>query len=86
MKRGETLGAFVSVATEPSGDAAKDAFYGGGVKTGNILSVMVFADDPKDILFGEVLASDVKVTCVPRDEDFIKEYFPGLPVIEWAPE
>jgi hypothetical protein len=30
--------------------------------------------------------SDVKVTCVPKDEDVIKQYFPGLPVIEWQPE
>jgi hypothetical protein len=86
MQRGETLRAFVSVATESSGDTAKDAFYGGGVKTGRVLTVMALSKNFKSSLYGKVLASDVKVTCVPKDDAFMKEFFPWLPVIDWEPE
>jgi len=86
LARGETLKAHVSLATESSGDTAKDAFYGGGVKTGRVLSLMILADDPKGMQFGKVVASEVRVTCKPREADLIKEYFPNLPVIEWEPE
>jgi hypothetical protein len=86
LQRGESLRAFVSIASENTGDSMKNAFFGGGVKTGKVLSVMTFEKDPRMSLYGKVLASDVKVTCVPKDDDFIKEYFPELPTIDWDPE
>jgi hypothetical protein len=33
-----------------------------------------------------VRASEVKVRCVPKEDDFIKDYFGGLPTIDWEPE
>jgi hypothetical protein len=33
-----------------------------------------------------VAASDVKVTCVPRDSDSVRKYYPNLPELEWKPE
>jgi len=33
-----------------------------------------------------VLASDVKVTCIPKDTDFVKQYFAWLPELDWEPE
>jgi hypothetical protein len=86
LKRGETLRASVSIATESSGDSARDAFYGGGIKTGDTLQVMSFSADSKDNLYGKVLASDVHVICVPKDEEFVKKYFPDLPAIPWEAE
>jgi hypothetical protein len=86
LNRGEKLRASVNIATERSGNSAQDSFFGGGVKTGKVLSVMVLSAEPKLRLYGNVLATDVRVTCVPRDDDFIREYFPGLPIIDWEPE
>jgi hypothetical protein len=86
LRKGETLRAFISLATETSGDALKDAFYGGGVKTGKVLSLTVFGENPKDTMFGKVLASQVRVTCVPKEDDFIKKHFSDLPVVQWEPE
>lgn len=84
LKRGETLRAFVNIAAESSGDTAKDSFLGGGVKTGKIL--MAFSEELKPSLYGKAMAADVKVTCVPKDDEFTKQYFPGLPILEWEPE
>jgi hypothetical protein len=33
-----------------------------------------------------VLASEVKVVCVPREADYVKQYFAWLPEIDWEPE
>ena len=33
-------------------------------------------------LSGYVVLQDVKITCIPRDSDFVKEYFPSLPAID----
>jgi hypothetical protein len=32
-----------------------------------------------------VSMGDVNVTCVPRDDDFVKKHFPGLPETDWHP-
>jgi len=34
---------------------------------------------------GYVANDDVRVICVPRDNEIVKEYFPELPEIEWLP-
>jgi hypothetical protein len=84
LKRGETLRAIVSIATESTGNTVQDALMGGGAKTGKVLTVMAFA--PKISLYGKVLASDVRITCVPKGDAFIQEHFAWLPVIVWEPE
>jgi hypothetical protein len=33
-----------------------------------------------------VLASNVKVTCVPSENESVKNYFPWLPQIDWEPD
>jgi len=86
LNRGEKLRAFVSVATESSGNSARDSFFGGGVKTGGVLTVMAFSTEPKLGLYGKVLASEVKVRCVPKDDDFIRQFFPQLTAIDWDSE
>jgi len=39
----------------------------------------------RDGLWGEIEAAKVRVTCVPRDIDFVRTYRPGLPEIPWDP-
>jgi hypothetical protein len=58
--------------------------FGGGAKTGKVLTV--FSTEPKLALYGQVLASEVRVTCVPKDDDFTNEYFAWLPTLNWEPE
>jgi hypothetical protein len=86
LNRGTKLRASVSVAEESSGNSAKDAFFGGGIKTGRLLRVMGFSEEQKLNIYGNVLASDVKVSCVPRNDDFIRSYFPNLEALDWDPE
>jgi len=38
-----------------------------------------------DAPFGDVLSTDVAVTCVPRESDLVAKYFPDLEEIEWRP-
>ncbi len=33
-----------------------------------------------------VRTPDIKVTCVPKDTESVKQYFAWLPEIEWEPE
>lgn len=37
-------------------------------------------------LFGQVMLSQVKVSCVAKDEPWIQQYYSWLPVLEWEPE
>lgn len=36
-------------------------------------------------IFGEVDAEKVRVTCIPRDTEFVRKYFPDLPEIDYEP-
>jgi hypothetical protein len=45
-----------------------------------IFQVASLVDEP---LFANVRASDVRVTCVPRQNEFVREYYPNLPEIEY---
>jgi hypothetical protein len=47
---------------------------------------MGFSEEQKLNIYGNVLASDVKVSCVPRNDDFIRSYFPNLEALDWDPE
>ncbi len=39
-----------------------------------------------DKLWGDIEESKVRVTCVPRDSEFVKKWYPTLPEIEWDPK
>jgi hypothetical protein len=41
---------------------------------------------PKVPGVGRVFMSEVKVTCVPRQSEFMQQYFANLPVVDWEPE
>ncbi len=79
LKRGEKLKTMVSRA---SAVGSASVFFGGTAKDERVLSVMLV-----DTLESwNVLAADVKVTCVPKDTESVKQYFAWLPEIEWEPE
>jgi hypothetical protein len=37
------------------------------------------------LIYGTVDADKVRVTCVPRDSEFVREYFPDLPELKYEP-
>ncbi len=41
--------------------------------------------DTNENLWGEVEADKVRVTCVPKDNDIVRKYFPGLAEIDFKP-
>jgi hypothetical protein len=85
LRKGEKLRATVARANVSDvfyGYAAAAEALGGSAKNENTLSVML----PGTYESWNVLASDVKVVCVPRESEDVKKYFPGLPEIEWEPE
>lgn len=80
LKRGDKIKAIVSLATKEP----ESGLYGalaGRQKDPELLEVIIVR-----VGFGTCLASQVKVTCVPRQDDVIKQYFPWLPEFEWEPE
>ncbi len=78
LRKGEKLRAIVRQAT--------NAFYGGlGSSAMNgMLSVTPLGIDGFESW--NVRASDVKVVCVPKEADYVKQYFEWLPEIDWEPE
>jgi cellobiose-specific phosphotransferase system component IIA len=47
----------------------------------NILSIISM----NPVFWGEVQAEKVRVTCVPKDKEFVRKYFPDLPEVEYEP-
>jgi len=81
LQRGEKLKARVRQSTAFSGSSAM-ALLGSSEKNEKVLSVTLL--DTYELW--DVLASDVKVMCVPKDDETVKRYFPGLQEIDWEPE
>ena len=46
-------------------------------------SVLSFMSYKEPIIFGEIEADKVHVTCVPKDSKILREYFPDLPELEY---
>ena len=46
-------------------------------------SVLFFMNYEEPIIFGEIEAAKVRVTCVPKDNKIVREYFPNLPEVEY---
>jgi len=46
-------------------------------------TLLIFGRDPS--LWGEVQADKVRVTCVPQDDDLVRDFFPDLPEVEYEP-
>jgi hypothetical protein len=77
LRKGEKLRAIVRQATT-------SAFYGG--LGSSAMNGMLSVTPSGTYESWNVLASDVKVVCVPSENEFVKEYFPRLPEIDWEPE
>ena len=69
------------------GNWREDAAILMGIPAGGeeILSIMWEEVGPK-MKFGFVKASAIKVTCVPRDNTLVRQYFPDLGELPWKPE
>jgi hypothetical protein len=80
LGRGETMRATVRISTESSGNTLQDRLSGGGIQNAKVLSLM--GQDDEGFFYGYLSASDVRVTCVPKNVKYVKEYFPRLPTIE----
>jgi hypothetical protein len=83
LRKGETIRGQVSRYKEPR---MMEAIIGGPDE--DILYIMwssssIWASPPGS---GYVETSAVKVTCVPRDNNLVHEYFPDLQEIAWEPE
>lgn len=48
--------------------------------------MLLFLQKGNEEISGKIEASKVKVTCIPRDNEFRKKYYPNLREIEWKPE
>jgi hypothetical protein len=86
LKQGETIKGNVWP------EIKQNAFYGDQGKSGVLFIISdqldLFWDneDVKDAKLpgvGRVFAKEVKVTCVPRQSDFMRQYFANLPVLDW---
>jgi hypothetical protein len=86
LKRGETFRGSASIAKERPSNSSLAALMGGSVKNPKVLQVSALGKDGEDILYGKVLAADVRVTYVPKNADYINKYFAGLPTFDWEPE
>lgn len=75
LRRGEKLRAIV----RRSSAGGLGEIPGGGLLSVTPLGAGTFES-------WNVVASDVKVTCVPRDSEAVKQYFPWIPEIDWEPE
>ena len=74
LKKGESV---------RGGVTEQDASFGlraMGKERKPILNFMNF----KDKIWGEIEKEKVSITCVPRDNDLVREYFPDLPEIEYT--
>ena len=83
LGRGDKIRASVSLARESTGNSLRDGLLGGPSKSKDILDVVTLGEDS---FYGQMRLSDVKITCIPRDEDYIRKYFAGLSEFEWDPE
>ena len=88
LRKGEKLRATVTIA------GANDVFYTAAAALGGTTMSAMNQDRVLSVTPSgtyelyeswNVLASDVKVVCVPNESEFVKEYFHGLPEIDWEP-
>jgi hypothetical protein len=89
LNKGETIKGTVGTETKQS------ALYGDRIKTDVLFIISDELDfylgdedvkKPKVPGVGRVFMSEVKVTCVPRQSEFMQQYFANLPVVDWEPE
>lgn len=82
LSKGESMRGYVHLTKDRTG------FYGIGSdapsRPADDDPLLSFSTHDQFGLF--VRLADVKVTCVPRESDLVKQYFPNLPDIEWQPE
>ena len=78
LKRGEVIRGHVSRHVRTNREAMS------GIPVQDVLSIISFASG--ELEDGFVEASAVKVTCVPHDNNLVRQYFSDLPEIPWEPE
>ena len=75
LKKGESIRGKI----KKEGDSITAALLGQEYKP--VLRFMSYHEEP--LIFGEIEAEKVHVTCVPKDNKIIREYFPDLTEIEY---
>lgn len=80
LAKGETL--FGTVRLEKTTQGLVEVLRGEEQPKEKNEELFIMTRPPRQI-FGYVAKAHVKVTCVPRENDFVKENFPNLPEIPW---
>jgi hypothetical protein len=78
LHRGEKIRGHVSLANSQNSFPV----LLGGVKSTDTLDVST----DEELFWGKVKLAEVRVTCVPRNHEFVRQNFQWLPEIEWEPE
>ena len=83
LKKGESLRCHVSRKEYNFLNSFIEQFSSavGATPKYNILSILSM----NPVFWGEVQAEKVHVTCVPKDKEFVRKYFPDLPEVEYEP-
>jgi hypothetical protein len=76
LKKGESIRGKVEISNK--GDYLAAAILGQEYR--HVLSFMSYKEP---IIFGEIEADKVCVTCVPKDNELVREYFPNLPELDY---
>ena len=77
LSKGESI---VGMVHRNKKDGLLSAF-GGSEETGP--ETLSFSTYGPDRLWGDIEASKVRVTCVPREDEFVKKYYPHLQEMPW---
>ena len=48
-------------------------------------TAFIVASDPPG-LAGQFVTEGVRITCIPLEDEFVKNYVPGLPELDWEPD
>ncbi len=85
LSKGESLrGSVVPHRRKEKIDSLTSALAGRDVGPIETISIHFKSDDAWHHLY--MNRDDVKVTLVPRDTDFVRNYFQGLPEVDWEPD
>jgi len=76
LKKGESIRGKIELK-EPLSQGLMDAYLGITYKP-----IFKFANFIEMVL-GEVESDKIRVTCVPKEEDWVRKYFPDLPELEY---
>ena len=81
LRKGESIRGIVSREAKPSLGLLGAAWLG-QTKDKKPEKISIISKEFSDTPVGYVALDDVKIICVPRESDFVKEYLPNLPTID----